>query len=404
MGAFADFFLGPKLDVREGDAPTIIEGGNDVPTGPDAPAILPPSRLPVDRSITPDEALGISMVYRAIGIHAIAAKQIGLTLYQENFATGETTRLQATNLLRRPDPDMRRSAFIEQTVTSLACRGNAYWRKLRGPAGQVTGVRLIDPAKVRIIADKKDLSHPIAYQIGNDVKATPYDDVVHLKLMRVPGRLYGLGPIQAAQRELAGTNDLRDYSSNWFRDSGVPSGVLTSDNIITPTVAAQTKEAWKKSQGGTRDVAVLGAGLSYKPVFLSPADAQFLESMQFSTTQIARMFGAPSSLMLAAVPGNSQTYQNVEQDWLGFVRFSNMQYLIEIEDALSELLPESQWVKFNIDALLRSDTVTRYTAHKLGIEAGFLAPEEARDIENLPKRTIVRPVPKIGEKTNETEA
>lgn len=132
---------------------------------------------------------------------------------------------------------------------------------------------------------------------------------------------------------------------------------------------------------------MLGQGLHYEAMFLNPKDAQFLESMQFSTTQIARLFGTPSSLMLAAVEGSSQTYQNVEQDWLGFVRFSSMQYLIEIEDALSQLLPRGQYAKFNVEALLRTDTTTRYAAYAKAIEAKWMFPDEVRRIENLPART-----------------
>lgn len=36
-----------------------------------------------------------------------------------------------------------------------------------------------------------------------------------------------------------------------------------------------------------------------------------------------------------------------------------------------------------MDALLRSDTQTRYQAHKLGIDAGFLTVDEVRAIEGL---------------------
>jgi phage portal protein BeeE len=60
-----------------------------------------------------------------------------------------------------------------------------------------------------------------------------------------------------------------------------------------------------------------------------------------------------------------------------------MSYLIEIEQGLTSLLPRGQEAHFNIEALLRSDTLTRYNAHKLGIEAGFLTIEEVRAIEGL---------------------
>ena len=87
--------------------------------------------------------------------------------------------------------------------------------------------------------------------------------------------------------------------------------------------------------------------------------------------------------MLASVEGGSQTYSNLQQEDLSFVRWTLMTYLREIETALTWLLPPGQKAKFNLDAILRPDTLTRYQAHKIGLEAGFLNVDEVRAIENL---------------------
>ena len=81
---------------------------------------------------------------------------------------------------------------------------------------------------------------------------------------------------------------------------------------------------------------------------------------------------------------NSQTYSNVEQEWLGFTRFTLLSYLRKIEEALTEFTPRGQTVRFNIETLLRTDTRSRYEAHKIAIESGFLTVNEVREIEGLP--------------------
>ena len=40
-------------------------------------------------------------------------------------------------------------------------------------------------------------------------------------------------------------------------------------------------------------------------------------------------------------------------------------------------------MRFNVDGFLRPDTTTRYAAHKVAIEAGFLTIDEVRAIEGL---------------------
>ncbi|WP_350348020.1 phage portal protein [Agromyces sp. G08B096] len=386
MGRFADWLLGPipaEPATREETAP---------PSDPST-ATTPPARTAAPRAVTTGDAFSISMVYRAIQIHAISAKQLSLGAERDGKLVKRTPAL-----IRRPDLGVSRSAFIEQSVVSLACSGNAYWRKTLDSFGQVQNVAVLNPLDCEPVADAAGKLIGYDYRRGAGTTRFKPHEVQHLSLLRVPGSLKGLGPIQAAQVELRGALDLRDYSSNWFEDSGVPNGVLKSDQHLTAEVAKQAKAQWNESQGARKGVAVLGAGLAYQQIFLSPADAQFLESQKFTVTQIARLFGVPASLMLASIEGSTQTYANVEQDWLGYIRFALMSYLVEIEDALTELLPRGTSAKFNVEALLRSDTTTRYNAHKVALEAGFMTVAEVREIENL------GPLPETAPTTQEATA
>ncbi|MBD8466796.1 phage portal protein [Plantibacter sp. CFBP 8798] len=376
MGKLSDWFFGPE--------PMPSEVRAETPLPSDPPNILPPSRVASPRAVGQGDALGLSMVFRAVQIHAAAAKQLSLKVYRDE------TELPTPTIIKRPSLGITRSKFVERVVVSLAVKGNAYLGVHRNDRGIVDDLTVWNPHDVLI--DTTTSGRVTGYQYLG--KTYSPDDVKHLSLMSVPGSPYGLGPIQAAQAELRGAIDLRDYSSNWFEKSPQPTGILKSDQVLNSDAAAAAKEQWEKSQAGTRGVAVMGQGLSYEPVFISPADALWIEAQSFTVTQIARLFGVPSSIMLATVEGNSQTYQNVEQDWLGYLRFSLMSYLTEIEDALSELLPGQQTVRFNVEALLRADTTTRYAAHKVAIEAGFMSVAEVRKIENLPALDLPATEPK----------
>lgn len=363
MGKFSDWLLGADIESRA-----------EVIPPSDPTDVRPPSRLASARAVSQSDALSISSVYRAVTIISTAATQLGVDVYRNGAA------VSIPSYVRKPNVSMSQAAFLEQTVTSLALAGNAYWLIERDNRGAVTNLAVANPQDVAIEATAYGTVTGYTYR-GKTLKAS---DVSHLALLRVPGSVYGLGPIQAAQVELRGSIDTRNYASNWFENSGIPSGVLKSDSHLTAEAAAQAKASWNDSQGGAHGVAVLGNGLSYDPVFLSPEDAQWLEAQRFSTTAVARLFGTPSSLMLANVEGSSQTYANIESEWIAFSRFTLMAYVQEIEEAFSTLLPGAQRVKFNLDALLRSDTLTRYQAHAIGRSAGFMTVNEIRALENLP--------------------
>jgi len=327
------------------------------------------------------------MVYRAVSIHTVAAKQLSYDAYRNGVVL---TTDQAPTWLKRPDINSTKSAFMEQTVVSMACTGNAYWLITRNDRG-VSNLEVLNPLDVLIHTDARGNIAKFSYQ-GRDYSP---NDIQHLQLLRVPGTPYGLGPIQAAQAELRGAIDTRDYAGNWFTGSGVPvGGYLGTDQSLNPELAQQTREAWTAATANRDGVPVLGNGVKFVQTFLTPADAMWLEAQKFNVTQAARLFGVPASLMLASSEGSPQTYQNVSQEWIGYVRFSLMQYLIEIEDAFSQLLPRGTDAHFNVEALLRSDTLTRYQTYQLATgDKPWLLPSEVRAIEGYPSLAGVDDAP-----------
>jgi HK97 family phage portal protein len=285
-------------------------------------------------------------------------------------------------ILRRPDADEPLEAFLEKTTLSLALNGNAFWRIYRDNQGRVTGLRVLNPHDVVIQADNE--GNVTAYKYAFREQPFTKNEVHHLSHMRVAGSPRGRGPIQSARVELYGAINARDYANFWFDEAGVPTGILSTDLPLSdPAQAQAVKDAWTETQGGQRGVAVLGQGFKYNPVYLSPEDAQWIQVRQFDVTSIARLFGIPAGLLLAAIEGSSQTYSNISQAWTEFQKFTLSRYVIEIEAAFSAVLPRGTEVKANYAALLAPDIVTRYTLHTQALTAGFMSINEVRDIEGL---------------------
>lgn len=353
--------------------------------------VRPPSRSGTGY-VTPRRALSLGPVFRAMQVLQTAAMQLSLDV--ERTRAGVTEIIDTPSIVRRPDVESgkSRSAFIAETVTSLAATGNAFWRKTYSvSSAELISLKVLNPHEVTVI---ENLRGQIEYH--HNGKVIPTREVQHLQYLRLPGLVAGLGPIQAAQAELAGALDVREYASNWFTpgEADVPSGVLKTDQPLTSDQAKAYKQMWNDTADG--GVRILGGGLTYTPMMLKPADAQWLEVQQFGVTGIARLFGIPASLMLAAVEGTSMTYTNVEQAWIEFVRFTLMTYLREIEEAFTACLPTGQTARFNVEGLLRTDTKTRLEAHQIAINAGIYSPEYAALIEKVhgDPGTPIRPTKK----------
>lgn len=335
-------------------------------------AIVPPPRSATS-GVTTTDALGIAAVYRGVSILSNAIKQIGVHLYRDDV------RLESTPLwVKQPDDKITRAEFMARTVNSLALSGNAYWLISRNGRGETVKLEVLNPFQVQI--ETTDITDELAgYIYRGKVKYTPAD-IQHLKMLSVPGNHYGLGPLQACQPELRNAKDTRDFASRWFSDSGMAAQVVSPKVPVSPDTLSDIADSLRSAQTGGSVVAP--TELSIQNLFLNPRDAMFIDVQNWNTSQVCRILGIPANMMLAEA-GSSMTYSNVEQEQIAFTRYSLSAYYIEIEQAMSALLPRGTDARMNIDALLRTDTLTRYQAHQIAIAAGFKTIDEVRHDEKL---------------------
>jgi HK97 family phage portal protein len=329
-----------------------------------------------------------------VQIIATFCSQLPIEIYR-NGDLIEPTPLVAT----KPDSDRSRAAFIKRTVTCLALSGNAYWYLTRDGKGQVVDLKCLNPASVTVRFNDSGAKF---YDVTNNGKSTTYTDkeIQHLRLSEVYGHDYGLGPIQAGRAGLYGARDVRDYAGNWFANGGaVPRGVLKTDQKLTGAQYTQAVDGFEEALKYSNSIAVLEAGLDYKSIVLSPADALWLEAQKFSTTDIARLFGIPATYLLAEVDSSNFVYQNLTTVNTVFYQSTLMAYLGEIEEAFSQVLPNRQEARFQTDAILRTDDKTRADVEKVNADkwavlltAGVVSPEYVANELGLPSPPKPKPV------------
>jgi len=348
-----------------------------------------PTRLAYETNTTvvnESSALSLSSVYRAVQILATPISKMDLGTVRYIAATGEEQKIANPLLVNSPSLRDTRRDFMYQTVVSLATTGEAFWIKRLNAAGNVNALQIVPTKNVKINEDLRTGVLTYSYTTGlypnTVVEEVPSSQMEHLKLFSIPGELHGFGPIQLCKDDVAGALDLRSYASNWFASAGVPTGVLTSNSMLTADQADEITARWHEKQSN-RQVAVLGNGFNYDPVALSPKEALFTDVQNQSVQQIARMFGIPARLLLTGVDGTSDTYTNLSDENQVFYRHTLMAYLDAIEDALSNCLPRGTRVKFDYEGLFKADTSQRYANYAIGISSGFLGTDEVRMKEGL---------------------
>ncbi len=215
-------------------------------------------------------------------------------------------------------------------------------------------------------------------------------ELVYVPWYVIPGFIRGISPIAAFRTTIEGGLHAQRYGRDWFKSGGRPSAVLESDQPINQVQANEVKARYKAAQSG-QDVAVIGAGLHYKAITVPPEEAQFLDTIRATASQIASIYGLPAHKVGGDVGPTHKTYANVEQESQDLVN-ALLPYLSKLEQAFSNMTPRGVYVKFNVDSLVRADLKTRYEAHQiaLGMNGGqpFMTVDEVRAVEDMQPMAI----------------
>ncbi len=107
-------------------------------------------------------------------------------------------------------------------------------------------------------------------------------------LLRVPNQARGLGPIQACAPGAWPAPATCQVCSDWTQTSGVPSGILTSDQELSQEQANEARKRWNESNSPGKSVAVLGKRRPRNSHAQSKEEIQFLNPRSFDVLSIGQ--------------------------------------------------------------------------------------------------------------------
>jgi HK97 family phage portal protein len=327
--------------------------------------------------ITPDRALRLAPVYAAVRLLSDSIASMPLQVFEE--ATGGVRRkVETPTLLARPDVTGTVYDWMHRCMSSLLLAGNAVALVGRDGSGRAVAARWQDPARCRPV----DGPNGVEWYI--DGRRVPQSvDLLHIPAFPRPDETWAMSPLTAYATTIHSGIMAAEFGRDWFRNGSVPSGVLESEQAVDKATADVIKERFREA-AAQRSVVALGAGATYKPISVSPEESQFIETMRLTAAQIAHAYGIPPEMIGGDMGGSSLTYANVEQRAIQFVTFTLRPWMTRLEQAFSALLLPGQYARFNADALIRADTLTRYRAHTEAQNAGWRNRDETRALEELP--------------------
>lgn len=329
-------------------------------------------------------AMSIPGAWRAVTLLSGLLGSVPWDAYRKR--AGQSVELLDTPpLLDQPAPPDTRMTTFSSLAMDLIWHGNAIAPvAARNRDGYPTAVYPV-PADQVGVRRVTEASSPlpigsVVYNVGG--REFSSDDVIHIKGPCEPGALRGFGVLEA---HLNGTIALameQAKQAGTLTRHGVPTGLLkVTDPAMTKEEAAVHKAGWLAAQA-ERSIAVLNPAIDFQPLAWNPEQLQLVDARRFSLTDMENIFGLPVGWL--GGHQSSRQYSNIEGDAVNLVKFSLGDHLARFEQSLSLAFPRGTWVKANLDSILRADTLTRYQAHSLALDKGFLTVNEVREIEDVP--------------------
>jgi HK97 family phage portal protein len=340
-------------------------------------------------NVTPDTALTVTAVYRAVSLLAQTYASLPLGVYKLMPNGGSVLDIEHPLqyiLTKRPNKWQTSFEWREMSYAHFALRGRCYSEIISTGGKSVSQLIPLHPDRVRPFrAPDGKLAFEYSPLEGS-TRIILQDEMQFMHGLTVgDDGITPLSPISAAGREAIG-NALatQEHSGKLFANGTRLGGLLKMPgHLADDTKRKGLLDGWNRAFGGTRNTgktALLEDGLDWQALGMTSEDAQLLETLQFSITDIARIFGVPPHLLAEL---SRATFGNIEEQGIEFVTHTVRPGAIRREEALERDLlfgrsAVTHCIKFDLDGLMRGNMAARAAYNASGLQNGYLNRNEVR--------------------------
>ena len=272
--------------------------------------------------------------------------------------------------------------WIFTLMTSLLLQGNA-WGFITGRDGYgyPTGVEWIPPEDVNCVDDEMQPWNPLRTRIYVYGRLVDRGELFHIKAFSVAGRTEGISPLRAFAMTVLSGIETQRYGTDWYRSGGFPPGHFKNSEIEIDAEQAEAIRSMLTATIQRHQPLVYGKDWDYMPISVPPSEAQFITAMQMNAALMASVYGIPPD-RVGGLRSDSLTYSNSEQSTLQIIE-ALRPWMVRLETAFFSLIPANRYVRFDSDALLKTDLKTRTEIYMQQRQMGLRTIDELRDLEDL---------------------
>jgi HK97 family phage portal protein len=338
------------------------------------------------KRVTVETGIQLSAVYACIRVISETIASLPLNVYKKDEHGNAIAEDHPLNFILHDEPNAEMTSYIwlEVTMNHLLTYGNAYSQIIRSGRNNVVNLYPLQPDKMTVDRDSSGtLTYTYTDSEGRMVELKPAN-VLHIPGLGFDG-IMGYSPIALEKNAIGLSIAAEEYGSKFFANGARPSGVLKHPGRIKEF--DRIRDGWNAAYGGSSNsnkVAILEEGVDFKPITVPNNEAQFLETRKFQVSEICRIFRVPPHMI-----GDMEhaAFTNIEHLSIDFAMHTIRPWVVRLEKAMNRsLFTDTEkgvyYTHFNIDGLMRGDYKTRMEGYSIGLQNGFMSPNDIRRMEN----------------------
>lgn len=285
----------------------------------------------------------------------------------------------------QPNDEMTSFTYVYALMLNLVSRGAAYAQIIYNKRGKPVQLYPLLTDNMTVVRSE---SGELGYVYDSGRQGMKVFLEKHEILPILGSTLDGITPISPIAKNANSIGlsiAMEEYGSNFFKNGANPSGNFTTDSELSDKAFERLKKDLQANYASLINSGkpmFLEGGLKFDRISIPNNDSQFLESRKYQRSEIAGIFKVPLHMINDL---EKSSFNNMEQQSLDFVIHTLRPWVMRMEQAHTVGLfglDSDYFVKFNMAALLRGDTKTRYEAYGTGIRDGWLTRNEAREMED----------------------
>lgn len=335
-------------------------------------------------SVTERTALTCSAYWSGIRLLSESLAVLPLRQYEEKRREIVEVNDDITALCEQPCPACTGYTFYQTGMYHLTTKGNVYAEILRRGDGTPAELWLMDPddTEPQWAASGREVEY-VSRSTGRKWRQ---DQIVHVPGLGFDG-LKGYNLLDVAKQAIGLALGAENYGAQWFGSGGRPSGLLKHPGKLSDEAVEKTKADWNKiHEPGSHRIAMLREGVDFMPFENDPEKSQALATRRMQVAEVARFLRIPPHMLFDL---DRSTFSNVEQMSQEFLTYSLGSWLVSWEQALAwklltPLQRRTRFLRFDVNELLRGDSLKRAQKNVLEVNAGLVTAAEVRRDENRP--------------------